>query len=60
MSDSPEKTGNGSDEWLVCRKTGQKVLGSAAVCQEPDNPCKFRSECLIYVLWREREEEEEC
>lgn len=40
---------------LLCRKSNQKVPASAPRCLHPDEPCKFRTQCLIYALAQENE-----
>ena len=37
-------------ERLLCRKTGRRVDVEHPRCQAPDEPCKYRSECIIYAM----------
>jgi len=41
---------SGKTEGLVCRKTGRHVDAEHPRCQAPDEPCKYRSECIIYAM----------
>jgi len=41
---------------LKCHKTGRDVPLSHPVCQAPDEPCKYRSECMIYALEQDEKE----
>ena len=47
-----------SQDDLQCRKMNRPVSREKPVCLDPDNPCKFRSECLVYLLWKTLLEEE--
>ena len=41
---------SGKAEGLLCRKTGRYVDAEHPRCQAPAEPCKYRSECIIYVM----------
>jgi len=56
MREKGKSNANGkrSGDCLLCRKMNKEVCGDNPVCQAPDEPCKFRSECLIYAIWRDK------
>ena len=44
-----------ANDGLVCRKTRRRVDGRDPRCPAPDQPCKFRSECVIYAMQEDNE-----
>jgi hypothetical protein len=43
---------------VMCEKYKQKMDSEDAVCQHPDEYCKFRTSCLIHFMEKERTREE--
>ena len=38
---------------LKCVKKNEAVPADRIACADPLNPCKHRSECIVYALWQE-------
>jgi len=46
-----------SKRGLLCKKSNRTVPADRPRCLHPDEPCKFRTDCLIYALAQEEERE---
>ncbi len=56
MSGKPKKDSDEGVRYLICQKTGKKVkITDKMKCLKPNEPCKYRLECPIYIAWKSTE-----